>query len=263
MKKANQQFRSLHLLLIAMAFALIALLSMGHVYAAAINETEPNDNMTTANTIIVGDTVYGSTPVKNMGIYDQNYDWFKFNPPVSGNAVVNIWADAYTTKDISEIHCYVYDSSNNRLGEAHDTVTTTGGGNVTFPVTYGNSYYLHIYATDGTGIFTDVSYHYTVGYSIGRTTIKSAKPKKKAFTVSWNKKAKTSFYQVQYIKKSVFQDYSWSKAKVVNVSGKSKTKKVKGLARKKKYYVRVRVARNIAGVTYYSPWSPRKSVKTK
>ncbi len=242
---------------------LLTLISVAKVNAVSMDEREPNDTMTAANTISVGNTIYGSTPVKNMGIYDQNYDWFRFTPPVSGDIKVNVWADQYTTKEISEIHCYVYDGNENRLGQAHDTVKTNGCGSVTFPATYGKTYYLHIYATDGTGIFTDVSYHFNVGYSIGKTTIKSVKPAKKAFTVTWNKKAKTSFYQVQHIKKSVYQDYGWSKAKTVNASNKSKSKKIKGLAKKKQYYVRVRVARKINGVTYYSSWSPKKTVKTK
>lgn len=113
------------------------------------------------------------------------------------------------------------------------------------------------------GNYSGLDYHFKVSYVIGKTTIKSVKPAKKAFTVTWNKKAKASFYQVQYIKKSVHQDYGWSKAKTIKVSKKAKSKKIRKLARKKQYYVRVRVARTIKGVTYYSAWSPKKVVKTR
>ena len=93
-------------------------------------------------------------------------------------------------------------------------------------------------------------------------TIIGGKGKKKSFTVKWNKKAKTSFYQVQYVSKNSFQDYSWSKAKTVKVSKKAKSKTIKKLKAKRTYYVRVRVARKIAGKVYYSGWSKKKIVKS-
>ena len=50
--------------------------------------------------------------------------------------------------------------------------------------------------------------------------------------------------------------------KTVTVKGYTKkSKKVKGLKAKKKYYVKVRTYKRISGTNYYSPWSKVKTVK--
>ena len=248
---------------IILFFILLLSFSIISVDASAIDEREPNDSMLTANTIKIGDTIYGDTEVKNMGVYDQNDDWFKFTPPVSGTAKVTYSADSFTKSEWSEVYCGAFDSNENCLAYGWDEVRTSSSKTITFPVKYGKTYYLKVFGTNGSGIYTNVSYHFTTGYSIGKTTINKVKAGKKKFTVNWTKKSKASFYQVQYIKKSVYDDYGWNKAKTVKVSNKNKSKTIKKLAKKKKYYVRVRVARTIAGKTYYSAWSPKKSVKTK
>ena len=101
------------------------------------------------------------------------------------------------------------------------------------------------------------------GYS--KITVKSFKvsASKKAFTAKWAKASKTNQkkmtgYQVRYSTKS-----SMSGAKYVTASKSSKSKKISKLSKKKKYYVQVRTYTKVNGVTFYSSWSAKKSVKTK
>ncbi len=54
-----------------------------------------------------------------------------------------------------------------------------------------------------------------------------------------------------------------SGAKYATAGKKSKSKKIKGLAKKTKYYVQVRTYTKSGGTTFYSKWSAKKTVKTK
>lgn len=79
-----------------------------------------------------------------------------------------------------------------------------------------------------------------------------------AFTATWNKISCTG-YQLQYATKSDFSD-----AKSVTVKGNSNvSKKITGLKKNKKYYIRVRcyTTTKFNGSNYnvYSSWSPTKS----
>lgn len=248
-----------------MTFVFICLfaLSAKSVFAA-IDEEEPNDDRTTANAIEMGVTVYGDTPIVDKGNYYEHTDYFKFTAPISGTAKLSVWTDSVTEDESDGLKVYVYDWNDNILGRVFDSHRTESCTSITFPVQCGKTYYLECYGSDELiGIYTEVGYHLRVDYSIGKTSIKSVKGKNKAFTVNWNKKAKASFYQVQYVKKSVYDDYAWTEAEKINVSSKSGSKTIQNLTKKKTYYVRVRVARTIEGVTYYSPWSSRKKVQTK
>ena len=93
------------------------------------------------------------------------------------------------------------------------------------------------------------------------TSITKLTKAKKAFTVKWRKQAvQTTGYQIQYALNSAFT----SNKRTVTVSGAGKTsQKIKNLAKKKKYYVRIRTYKKVNGVKYYSAWSAKKSVKTK
>ena len=232
--------------------------SQGEQDYIGIDEQEPNDNKQNANWIKVGNAVYGSSDSSTP-------DWFKFTAPVSGTAKITMWKD----DDYSGVSggvdaaATVYDSNSNDLVWIYDDFDTDGGTSKTFGVTAGKTYYVRAYGND-LGFYRDgVDYHFKIGYSIGKTTITKVTGKKKAFVVKWNKKSKASFYQVQYIKKNSYTDYGWNRAKKVKVSKNVSSKKITGLKNKKQYYVRVRVARTINGVTYYSGWSPKKTVKTK
>lgn len=104
-----------------------------------------------------------------------------------------------------------------------------------------------------------------------RTVIKAPKAGKGYFYAKWAKlstkmsKYRITGYQVKYGKKADLSD-----AKKVSVKGYSKTsKKLTKLSRKTTYYVQVRTyltTKNIKtgkNSTYYSEWSPVKTVVTK
>lgn len=248
-----------------MTFVFICLfaLSAKSVFAA-IDEEEPNDDRTTANAIEMGVTVYGDTPLVDKGDYYSNDDYFKITAPISGTAKLSVWTDSVTEDESDRLRVIIYDSNANEIGYIDDSYRTESGASVTFPMQYGKTYYFKCNGVDGIGgYYKNVSYHLRVDYSLSKTSIKSVKGKNKSFTVNWNKKAKASFYQVQYVKKSVYEDYGWTEAEKINVSSKKGSKTIQNLTKKKTYYVRVRVARTIEGVTYYSPWSSRKKVQTK
>lgn len=85
---------------------------------------------------------------------------------------------------------------------------------------------------------------------------------KKAITVKWKKQSKKkqklfNGYQIRYSTAS-----NMSGAKYVGAKKKAKSKKIKKLAKKTRYYVQIRTYTVKGGKTYYSGWST-KSVVTK
>ena len=101
-------------------------------------------------------------------------------------------------------------------------------------------------------------YHFKLVYDITSTTLKKATGSSRSFTAKWVKKSGAVKYQLRYAAKK-----NMSRAKTIDVSGKSSNMKVTGLKSKKKYWAQVRVVKCIGGQLYYSPWSNKKSVKTK
>ncbi len=101
------------------------------------------------------------------------------------------------------------------------------------------------------------------GYST--ITVKSFKATagKKCFTAKWTKASKANQkkmtgYQIRYSTKS-----SMSGAKMVTAGKTSASKKITKLSSKKKYYVQARTYTKVNGITFYSSWSAKKTVKTK
>lgn len=97
---------------------------------------------------------------------------------------------------------------------------------------------------------------------IGNASIKSLKAGKKNFTIKVNKLSKNSSngYQIRY---SLKKNMKKSTIKIISNSNCKVSKKIKGLKKKKKYYVQVRTIRIADGHTYYSAWSKTWTVKTK
>ena len=101
-------------------------------------------------------------------------------------------------------------------------------------------------------------YSYYIVYP-AKPVLKKPKKGKKSFTVRWRQAKDISCYQIQYSTNKNF-----SNANTVTVyNAKATSKKIGKLKGKKRYYVRIRTYKNISGRYYYSPWSNRKSVKTK
>ena len=92
--------------------------------------------------------------------------------------------------------------------------------------------------------------------------VKISKPKaaKKKVTVKWKKVSKKNQKKIQGIEIRVMgPDYN----KTFTAGKKKTSKKIKGLAKKTKYYVQVRTYTKSGGTTFYSKWSAKKTVKTK
>lgn len=92
------------------------------------------------------------------------------------------------------------------------------------------------------------------------TSIKSLSKGKKSFKVTWKKVSSVSGYQVQYstdkkLKKGC-KTYTVKKGSATSAT-------IKKLSSKKKYYVRVRTYKVVAGQKVYSSWSKVKTVTTK
>lgn len=88
-----------------------------------------------------------------------------------------------------------------------------------------------------------------------------AKPGKKQIKVTWVKKpaAQVNGYQIRY---STMQNMDG--AKVITVKGaKVKTKTIRNLKAKKKYYVQVRTYKTVGGVKIFSNWSNKRFIITK
>lgn len=221
------------------------------VRAIGKDEIEPNNDKQNANLINMGDTVYGAAIFRTY--YDYDDDWFKIVAPISGTVEVSL----KEYKDSSSDYCTaikIYDDYGNELGAAYDSAETNAIGKATFGVVSGKTYYFMVSGEE---------YHFSLKYYIGKTNIKKGISKKNAFNIKWDKKAKTSFYQVRYTPKSVFEDYNWNKATDIKVSNKKNQITINNLKKKKSYYVQVRVARTIEGITYYSGWSKKKVINTK
>lgn len=75
--------------------------------------------------------------------------------------------------------------------------------------------------------------------------------KKRRLIVKWSKNKSVSGYQIQYSKKSNFKN---KKTKTVKSSSKGKIT-LKKLKKRKKYYIRVRSYKTVAGKKTYSAWS--------
>lgn len=90
------------------------------------------------------------------------------------------------------------------------------------------------------------------------TLVKLTKGKKK-IKVKWTKQTtQVTGYQIQYSTSSKFTG-----AKSVTVKKTYSTKTLTKLKGKKKYYVRIRTYKSVAGIKYYSAWSNVKSITTK
>lgn len=93
-----------------------------------------------------------------------------------------------------------------------------------------------------------------------KVTVSSVSSLKKGFKLKWKPvSGAVTGYQIQYGLKSSF---SGAKTKWIKKAETSSTS-VKKLKAKKKYYVRIRAYKTADGKKIYSPWSVKKTVKTK
>lgn len=85
---------------------------------------------------------------------------------------------------------------------------------------------------------------------------------KKAFTVAVKKQAtQTTGYEISYSTDKNFKKTATKSAKIT--SSKTVSKKISGLKKGKKYYVKIRTYKTVKSKKYYSAWSKVKTVKAK
>ncbi len=211
-------------------------------------EENSNDTFSDANTINLNQEVRGHIAENNTE------DYYKINLPAKGNYPI-----IYKTDDGACVQWRLYDSDFQCLS-ANSTFDRSED---TFTVEHAGTYYICI-----VNRFNEKPTYWfkVVGKTPAKkTTVKVTAPKatyikkltkgSKRFKVSVKKQSVTG-YQVQYSLKSNFKG-----SKTKSFKGTSYT--VKGLKRKKKYYVRVRSYKKYGSKTLYSAWSGKKSVKTK
>lgn len=92
------------------------------------------------------------------------------------------------------------------------------------------------------------------------TAISKLASGKKKLTVTWKKQiSQTTGYQIQYSSRSDFK----TQKTVYVTSNKTVSKVLSGLAKKHKYYVRIRTYKTVGGTKYFSAWSAAKAATTK
>lgn len=98
-----------------------------------------------------------------------------------------------------------------------------------------------------------------VAPSPAKTSLTKLKRRKKALLVKWKTVSGISGYQLQYSTNKKFKN-----AKTLTVNSKSaKSKVLKSLKSKKRYYVRIRTYKTVNKTKFFSAWSKYKSAKTK
>ncbi|MBQ9517674.1 MAG: fibronectin type III domain-containing protein, partial [Eubacterium sp.] len=103
------------------------------------------------------------------------------------------------------------------------------------------------------------NYIITVYNRTPQTTIKKITAKKKALTLTWQKKSGVSGYQIQYATNKKF-----TKAKKIDIKNANTTSRtIKKLAANKRYYVRIRTCKADDSHREFSKWSAVKTIKTK
>lgn len=188
---------------------------------------------------------------------NNNKNYFTWDEKAYGITMRNI-----TVVEISETS-FVY---NGKARKPKITVKDTSG----YPLTEGRNYTIKyakgrkdvgkykVTVNPGDNYGGEEVFYFTIKPK--KTSISSLSAINDGFKIKWKtNSSQTTGYQIQYSTSS-----SFSSAKTVTVSGKSKSSKtVKKLKSKKKYYVRVRTYKTVDGKKIYSSWSAKKSIKTK
>ena len=122
------------------------------------------------------------------------------------------------------------------------------------------AYKIYVYKSVNGKVYNSAASAVKLTYYMAAPAWKSlTNPSARAMTVKYGRASGATGYQIQYATSSTFKG-----AKTANIAGaKNVTKTVKGLAKNKRYYVRVRSYRKSGRVTYYSAWSTTKNVVIK
>lgn len=214
-------------------------------------------------------TVFSGTLTENQyekrlsdGVYFRVY---RFKVPQKGKVTFQFDAE----KDLSYVFNYLFKSTDTGdwIAEIapemeYNTKRLSYYYKETLSLSAGTYYlYSRSYFVDDTNVDLDLYFDFTPSFP--NTSISKIVKNKRAFKVFWSSASSVSGYQIQYSRKSNMRI-----AKIIMIKSQSKvSRKVKGLKKKKRYYVRVRTYKQmtVEGTlkTYYGKWSSKKSIKTK
>ncbi len=222
-------------------------------------ETEPNNTKESANTYILGTTMSGEYSTRPWSFWGKGPcdDFFKMTLQ---KGKTYIFKASMYERNLTPQDFRVEDADGEKVFGCRDFKN----GVYTFVCPATGTYYFRA-GTDSVAMNGTVQpYSFSVNekqVKVAETSIKKITSKKKAATVTWQKKSGVTGYQIQY---------STSKAKIAkgkkaNVKGASKkSTTIKKLKSKKNYYFRIRAYKKVNGKTYYSAWSHvKKSKKIK
>ena len=219
--------------------------------SSATDESEPNDDFDHATNIDMNRWVYAI----GDGEFSDG-DYYQVKLPQSGSITLT-FVNGRHNSDGEWFQISLYDKYYEEVEYLDDAASSFIGTYSTKPVL--KKYNLkkginriHILGYD------NHPYHFKLTYNIPSISISKVVAAKKAFTAKWVKKSGAAKYQLRYSTSK-----NMGKAKTLNVSKSSSSKKVGKLKSNKKYWAQVRVAKKIGGQTYWSNWSAKKAVKTK
>ena len=139
------------------------------------------------------------------------------------------------------------------------SVTVSKAGKVTVKAKFIGKATITITAPEKTN-YSKQTKKITITVNPTKTALSSVtSPSAGKMTVKWKKNAVGTGYQIQYSTSSKF-----TSPKAVSVTKNSTlTKTIGGLAKGKKYYVRIRTYKTVGSTKFYSAWSAAKTVTLK
>lgn len=246
--------------------------------AANYCEAEPNDGVTTATPIVLGQAYLGFIEPDAS-----NYDYYKFSVPTTrkvrfyigkytsivSSSETNTYFDLFKSNDSSESgslkyyrgssdwnsSIYKFNSANNKVN-----ITSSGTGYIDKYLTAG-TYYIKVTS------FVDTNADYSIGVAnlstastVTTTKAKSNKPAqvsnlrlkkggKKTAKLAWKKVKGAKGYQIKYSTSKKFK-----KSKTKTKTSKKNKITLKKLI-KKRYYVKVRAYKKVKGKKVYGKYS--------
>ena len=138
-------------------------------------------------------------------------------------------------------------------------IKVSSKGKVTIAANYAGTAKITIKAASD-GVYKEASTTVTVKVTrVKKPTVSSLKNSaSKAMTLTWSPVSVGSGYQIRYAANKSFT----SGVKTITVSGRTaKSKKITGLKKGSRYYVKIRAYKTSGGTKYYSAWSTVKNVK--
>ena len=139
----------------------------------------------------------------------------------------------------------------------HPKVTVGKTGKITVAKNFVGTAYLTIHVAE-TDYYAEAIKKFAIYIAPEQTSLTRLQNLKgKKLKITWQTKSSATGYEIQYATSSNFKN-----AKTIAKKGyKSSSVTISNLAKKKTYYVRIRIVRRTAGANVFSPWSKAKTIK--